>query len=492
MSLPGRLVLCSYGSGDPELLPLRTVNALGTATLVLMPDSTPRDVVDFVAPDARRETFPLGSAFQPGERVWADAREELGIGGTVVRLYPDSPQIDPVALREARMLLREGVGFEVVNEPVISLQAACYAGVPLDLDRDTISLMGQQPGSALNAPGTGTAIVMVGKVVRQNEIAEQLLRAGYGRTTPCLVIERPASPTQAVRESKLGQLLDDPAPATGGILVAGEAVRQRGTFNWFERLPLYGKRVLVTRARTQAGGMSARLRQLGAEPIELPVIEIVPPADLEPLDDAIARLDEYDWVVFTSANGVAAFFARLDESERDVRALGRVKLAAIGSATAAELRARALKADFVPERFVAEEVLAGLLERGAADSRILLPRAERAREILPDGLREAGATVDVVPAYRTIAPEPSPAAMQALRTGAIDVVTLTSSSTARNLSALLGGQMDTLKHARIACIGPITAQTARELGFEVDIIAAEFSVPGLIAAIITACERSMP
>ncbi len=492
MSLPGRLVLCSYGSGDPELLPLRTVNALGAATLVLMPDSTPHDVAEFISPGARRETFPLGSAFMPGERVWADARDEQSIGGTVVRLYPDSPQVDPVALREARMLLRADVRFEVVNEPMISLQAINYAGIPLDLDRDTISLMGQQPGSALNAPGTGTAIVMIGKVVRQKEIAEQLMRTGYASTTPCLVIERPATPTQTVREAKLGALLEDPTPGTGGILVAGEAVRQRGTFNWFERLPLYGKRVLVTRARAQAGEMSARLRQLGAEPVELPVIEIVPPADPGPLDDAIARLDEYDWVAFTSANGVAAFFARLDESERDVRALGTAKLAAIGSATAAELRAHALKADFVPERFVAEEILSGLIEFGADRARILLPRAEQAREVLPDGLREAGATVDVVPAYRTIAPEPSPATLQALRSDAIDVVTLTSSSTARNLAALLDGQIDSLKDARIACIGPVTAQTAHEVGFKVDIVAEEYSVPGLIAAIIAAFERSTP
>lgn len=490
MSPLGRLVLCSHGPGDPDLLPVKTVNVLARATLALYPESTPARIVDLISPAARREVFPRATTFIPGERAWSDVREEIASGGIVVRLYPDSPQLDPVALREARMLARDGVIFEIVAAPVVGLEAASYSGIPLDLDRGTVTFIGEQP---VAPPGTlvaGTAIVMVGRMERPHEAAQNLIRAGYDISTPCIVIERPALPSQEIRESTLSSLSAYPSSTTGGILIVGEAVRQRPTFAWFERMPLFRKRVLVTRARAQAADMSARLRELGADPVVFPTIEIVPATDPEPMNHAVSQLGEFDWVVFTSANGVTAFFSRLDESGQDLRALGRAKIAAIGTATAAELRARAVKPDFVPESFIGEEVLAGLLERGVENARVLLPRAETARDVLPDGLREAGAQVDVVPAYRTVTAKPSSSALARIHNGEIDIVTLTSSSTARNLSAMLDGKLEILGHAQVACIGPVTAETARQVGFQVDVVAEEYSTPGLIAAIVAASERS--
>lgn len=258
----------------------------------------------------------------------------------------------------------------------------------------------------------------------------------------------------------------------------------------FEREPLYGKRVLVTRAAGQASSLTALLRERGAEPVEMPVIQIVPPVDTAALDAAAGRVPTYDWVVFTSANGVDAFFARLDALGKDARVFEDCRLAAIGSATADRLRQRGLHADFVPERFVAEEVLAGLVERGVAGARVLLPRAERARDLLPDGLRAAGAEVDVVVAYRTVLPAPPPAALCRIEAGEIDVITLTSSSTARNLVAMVEGRTDLINRALIACIGPITADTARELGLRVDCVADEYSIPGLVDALVKVVERS--
>lgn len=486
----GRLLLCSHGPGDPDLLPVKTVRALGEATLALYPDSTPAGIVALIAPSARHESFPLTGAFVPGERTWADARAEMAQGGVVVRLYPDSPLLDPNALREARVLARDGVTYEIVSEPVIGMQAAAYAGVPLDVARGPVTLLAGQAAYASGTPDITTAIVTVGRLERPAEAAAALMGTGYRPDTPCLAVQRPARPSQEVREATLGSLGALPNSATGGLLIAGEAVRQRATFAWFERLPLSGKRVLVTRAHGQSGTMSARLRELGAEPVELPTIQIAPPSDPQPIDVAIARLDDFDWVVFTSANAVDAFFTRLDASNLDVRALGQVKVAAIGSPTAAGLRKHGVKADFVPERFVAEEVLAGLLERGAGHTRVLLPRAEQAREVLPEGLRQAGATVDVVAAYRTVVPEPSPAVLQLIRNRDIDVLTLTSSSTARNLASMLDGRLDSLRGALVACIGPITAETARQVGFQVDVVAEEYSIPGLIAAVVAACRRS--
>ncbi len=490
VTLLGRLILCSHGPGDPDLLPVRTVNVLASATLALYPESTPAAVVDLISPAARREVFPLASTLLPGERTWADVREELGKGGVVVRLYPDSPMLDPVALREARMLTRDGVAFEVVPGPVVGLHAASFSGVPLDLDRGTVTLFGEHPMPPLSPTISGTAIVTIGRMQRPHEAAQNLIRAGYSSTTPCIVIHHAGLPSQVVHESLLGTLSTRHDPETGGILVAGEPVRQRASFDWFERLPLFRKRVLVTRARGQAGHLSARLRELGAEPVELPTIEVMPPNEPELMTNAMSRLQDYDWVVFTSANGVAAFFSQLDESGLDLRALGRAQIAAIGSATAFELRDHGVKTDFVPERFIAEAVLAGLLERGAGSARVLLPRAEHAREVLPEGLREAGAEVDVVPAYRTVPAEPSPLALARIRNGDIDIVTLTSSSTARNLTALLEGKLESLAHAHVVCIGQVTAETARQLGFRVDVVAEESSISGLIAAIVTATERS--
>ncbi len=490
MSRPGRLVLCSHGPGDPTLLPGRTVNVLSRATRAFYPESTPAAIVSLISPAACHVILPASNAFLPGERSWSEVREEINNGGTVVRLYSDSPLLDPIARREAGFLTQEGVLFEIVAGPAISLEAACYSGVPLDLDRGVVTLIGQQRVASKSKAASGTAIVMMGPMERPHEVAADLIRTGYSETTSCLVIHHPALPSQDTRESTLGSLSEHVDLGSGGILIAGEAIRERQAFAWLERLPLFRKRVLVTRAKGQSDEMNARLRELGAEPVAFPTIEIVPASDPAPLNDAISRIGDYDWIVFTSGNGVAAFFSRLDEHGKDLRALGRARIAAIGNATASELSAHGVKTDFVPERFIAEEVLAGLLERGAADAHVLIPRAEQAREVLPEGLRQAGAQVDVVPAYRTIPAEPSPSVLDRIHRGEIDIVAFSSSSTVRNLAAILDGKLESLRHARVACIGPVTAETARQIGFRVDAVAEEFSIPGLITAIVAASERS--
>lgn len=251
---------------------------------------------------------------------------------------------------------------------------------------------------------------------------------------------------------------------------------------------LAGLRVLVTRAAGQAGVLSGLLRERGAEPVELPLIQIVPPADPAPLDAALARIEGYHWVVFTSANAVDAVFARLDALGRDARVFDRCRIAACGSGTAARLAGHGLSVDLIPGRFVAEDVRDALIARGVAGQRVLLPRAAQARDVLPEGLRAAGAEVDDVPAYRTV-PAPPSAGLDWLLAGEIDIVTLTSASTARNLAALVG-QPERLGRTRIACIGPITAEAARAAGLRVDIIAEEYSIPGLVAALERAQERS--
>ncbi len=238
---------------------------------------------------------------------------------------------------------------------------------------------------------------------------------------------------------------------------------------------LAGKRVLVTRPRHQAAALSELLREAGALPIELPVIEIVPSASAE-LIGSLRRLDEYDWLVFTSANTVRIVGELLDPGHQ-------AQIAVIGDATASALDERGLTVDLVPDEFVAEAVLEALIQRGVTGKRVLLPQAEIARDVLANGLRDAGAIVDVVAAYSTRLPEQvDQRIVAAVLAGEIDIVTVTSPSTVRNLLTLIGGSLPAA--TTVACIGPVTAEAARQAGLRVDIMAGEYSIPGLVRALI--------
>ena len=269
-------------------------------------------------------------------------------------------------------------------------------------------------------------------------------------------------------------------PAT---IIIGEVVGLRDKLNWFERLPLFGQRIVVTRARGQAEALSSRLHALGADVIELPAIEIQPALDYGPLDKAIANLGSYDWLIFTSANGVRFFLDRLDRSAVDLRAL-RAHICAIGPATRAAIEALHLKVDLMGTDYVAEGMLAAFAAHNLAGQRILLPRAAVARDLVPVELTRRGAVVDVVEAYRTVAPA-----------GAFDLsdkpdwITFTSSSTVRNFVAMAGA--DAIAGVKVASIGPVTSATARELGIEVTVEASVFTVDGLVDAILRAVEQSL-
>ena len=253
--------------------------------------------------------------------------------------------------------------------------------------------------------------------------------------------------------------------------------------------PLLGHRILVTRARSQAGDLSRALAALGAIPVELPAIRFEPPEDTAPLDAAIDRLDSYAWVIFTSANGVDRFCERLRDRGRDPRDLTRARLVAIGDGTARALGRGGLNADIVPERFIAEAVVERLAREDLSGARVLIPRAAEARDVLPRELARLGATVDLVSVYRTVPASPDPAVLAMLAAGEIEVVTFTSSSTVTNLLAQVrnvehGIRNDPLGGALVACIGPITAQTAREHGLRVNLVAEEHSIPGLVRALV--------
>jgi uroporphyrinogen III methyltransferase/synthase len=329
-----------------------------------------------------------------------------------------------------------------------------------------------------------TLVFLMG-VEALSEITARLMEHGRDPRTPVALVQWGTWPKQRTVTGTLETIcgiVREAGITAPAVTVIGEVVNWRDRLRWFDMGPLFGKRILVTRAREQASALSEQLRVLGADPIEFPTIRIAPPEDgYAALDEALGDLS-YEWVVFTSANGVAHVFERLAARGRDARAFGRVKVAAIGPATADALRARGIVADFVPSEFVAEAVAAQFPET-VDGQRILIPRAAEARETLPEIWRAAGATVDVVPAYRTLLEtEGADAARAMLANGEIDVITFTSSSTVRNFVTAMDGT-PVPASTLVAAIGPITAETCRERIREPDCTADAYTVDGLIEAL---------
>jgi uroporphyrinogen III methyltransferase/synthase len=269
------------------------------------------------------------------------------------------------------------------------------------------------------------------------------------------------------------------------VAVFGQVVKLREKIHWFDDKPLFGKRVLVPRTRSQAGTLSQLLMENGAETFEIPTIEIKPLEENDRLDSALTAMSYYDWVVFSSANGAREAFRRLGHLNLDARAFGGIKICAIGSATVETLKERGIVPDLTPTEYVSESVLSGLVAAGVDGKSILLLRAEAGRDILSKGLSEAGASVYDVAAYQTVMPEESREMLYKLvLENKVDVVTFTSSSTVTNLIALMDGDLSHLNGMTLACIGLVTADTARAAGLKVDVVASEFTISGLVDALV--------
>ncbi|HEX7024849.1 MAG TPA: uroporphyrinogen-III synthase, partial [Gemmatimonadales bacterium] len=334
------------------------------------------------------------------------------------------------------------------------------------------------------ARGVGTVVFYMG-VRRMEENLARLREAGRPGDTPAAVIQWGTYPSQRTVMGTLDtlpRLAVEAGIGAPAITVVGEVVRLREEIAWFESRPLFGRRIVVTRARAQASDLVAELNALGADVIQFPTIRVIQPPDIEPLRRAVAQAESYDWIVFTSVNGVQRFWAELRAAGRDTRSLCGVSLCAIGPATAAAIELEGAQADLVPPRYIAESVVAALQEtEELSGKRILLPRAEQARSVLPEALRESGAEVDEVVAYRTILDGAGAEDIRRrLAEGRVDIITFTASSTVRNFVDLVGTEIG---NARVASIGPITSATARELGLPVHVEAEVHSIPGLLEAL---------
>ncbi len=500
----GMVYLVGAGPGDPGLLTVKARDCLRQAEAV---------VYDYLANPAFLDFAPDGAELvYVGKKAGAHTlgQEEINrlivdlalTGKRVVRLKGGDPFIFGRGGEEAEELAAAGIPFEVVPGVTSAVAVPAYAGIPLthrDMTATVAFITGHEDPSKDRtsiawdrlATGVGTLVFLMG-VGNLPNIAERLMAHGRSGETPTAVIRRGTVSRQRTVTGplkKIARIVQDEGIKPPAIIVVGEVVSLRETLNWYERRPLFGRRIVVTRAREQASGFMARLSELGAECIQFPTIRVVPPESWVPLDEAVRNLGGYAWLLFTSVNGVRFFFERLEAGEKDARYLQDVRIGAIGPATADALRRRGIRPDLVPPEYRAESIVEALECEPLEGVRILLPRAEKARKILPEELRRRGGVVDVVPAYRTVMPDRDTTRVRAmLESGEIDLITFTSSSTVTNFSEMFAedaaSMRNWMKRTAVACIGPITSKTAEELGFSVDVVPSSYTIDSLTKAVL--------
>jgi uroporphyrinogen III methyltransferase / synthase len=497
------IYLVGSGPGDPGLFTLKGLRCMREADAIVYDRLAPESLLAYARPEAER----IYVGKQPGNPTMS--QEEINArlvalgraGKTVVRLKGGDPYIFGRGGEEALALIEAGLPFEVVPGVTSGVAAPAYAGIPVthrNVSTSVAFVTGHEdPTKGRSdvdwkevAHGADTLVLYMG-VGRLAEISSELVAAGRVPETPVAVVRWGTLPEQRTVTGTLGDIAEKVAEAKlkpPAITVVGDvvALREAG-LDWYERRPLFGRRIVVTRARAQAGELSSKLEALGAEVVEFPTIRLRPPGDLGPLDAAIDALDSFDWLVFTSVNGVEAFVERLRNSDLDLRSVPRrARVAAIGPATAERVEEAGLRVDVVPDVFRAEALIEALDTGELAGKRFLIPRAKVAREVLPAKLREAGAEVVVPPAYESVpAAEGAEDLAGRLEAGEIDCVTFTASSTVENFVRAFGEAAARLLAAsRVVCIGPITASTARERGIRVDAEATEYTIPGLVEAVV--------
>ena len=500
----GKVYLIGAGPGDPGLMTLKGKDILCKADVIIYDYLANKIFLEYAKPEA--ELIYVGKKGGDHTMGQADINRLIVLkskaGQTVARLKGGDPFIFGRGGEEAQELVADGVPFEVVPGITSAISVPAYAGIPLT-HRDHTATVAFVTGhedplkeeSNIQwdklATGVGTIVFLMG-VGNLSKIAENLIRHGRSGETPVAVIRRGTVAEQKTVSGNLENIaerVESENLRPPAIIIVGDVVGLRDELNWFETKPLFGKRIVVTRAREQASGFLQELSSLGAECIQFPTIEIIPPDSWDPLDKAITNLESYQWLLFTSVNGVKYFLQRLHSGGKDVRDLKGIKIGAIGPKTADQWHQLGIKPDLVPDEYRAEAVLKAFKKWDTQGVRILIPRAAKAREILPDQLRKMGALVDVVDAYKTVSPTGDTQGVRdMLEKGTIDMVTFTSSSTVTNFVNMFGSEKQQLtdgwmKRVKVACIGPITADTARDQGFSVDLMPSDYTIEALTRAI---------
>ncbi len=506
----GKVYLIGAGPGDPGLLTIKAKECIENADVVVYDYLASPFLLDYAKKDA--QIIYVGkkggdhTLSQDGINQLLVDKAKLGLD--IARLKGGDPFVFGRGGEEAQMLLSYGVPYEVIPGVTSAIAAPAYAGIPVT-HRDHTSFVSFITGHEnpdkketsmqwdIYAKSNATLVFLMG-VKNLENIAKNLINNGKSPDTPVALVRWGTTARQQTVTGTLETIVEKVKKAklkSPAIIVIGNVVSLRDELAWFDKRPLFGKRIVITRARAQASSRVSELTKLGAQCIEIPTIKIVPPEDISPLKKSIENIDIYDWLVFTSVNGVKFFFDTLFDMRKDVRSLGHLKLACIGPVTKERLQDYGIISDILPETYRAESVIKAFSNIELKNKKILLPRAKKARTILPEELTKMGAKVDEVIAYETLLDiDKKEELINLLQDNKIDAVTFTSSSTVSNFISLLDSKDSSklLKNVITASIGPITSETARSLDIEPDIEAKEYTIQGLVYSLLAYYEGENP
>ncbi len=497
--MKGLVYFVGAGPGDPELLTVKGLHIMRQADVLICDRFINPQLLKYAPSEA--EIFYVGKPSSKHtlsqDEIHCFMAQKAKEGKKVVRLINGDPFLFGKGGEETESLQLEQIPFEIIPGIPTALAAPAYAGIPVTHRAVSSSFavitdikMRDMDWGRL-AKNIDTFIFFV-EAKNLSLIIEQLLQNGHDPSTPVAVIQNGTTIDQNVVIGDLvtiDQKVNEASLASPAIIIVGHVVWWHKKLRWFENKPLFGQRILITRAREQSKELSEKIAALGGEPLELPVIRMVPPQNQE-LDQALQRLDQYDWVLFTSVNGVKFFLNRMKEQKIDIRKLANAKIAVVGPKTKETVEAYGLIVDCMPKEHVAEAMVETMRSEISAGEKILFPRSKIARNLIPMELEKMGCQVDTVDAYDTVlADEHAEEIVKKLQEGLIHVVTFTSPSAVQNFQQLVAkvtnSWRDLMMNVKIVCIGPITANTAQKLGLTVDAVANMYTVDGLIEALLS-------
>jgi uroporphyrinogen III methyltransferase/synthase len=500
----GKVYIIGAGPGDAGLITLKGIDCLREADVVIYDYLVSKDLLKYARSDARF----IYAGKQGGAHTLSQWQindllvKEAKAGNIVARLKGGDPFIFGRGGEEAEKLAANKIPFEIVPGVTSAIAVPAYAGIPLThrgLTSTVAFVTGHEDPTKEKSDIDWSALAKIGTLVflmgvkNIEKIVKELKDNGRSSKTPAALIRWGTTPRQEILTGTLANIAKRAKErkfAPPASLVVGEVVALRDTLHWFDSTPLFGKGVVITRPEKQADDLAKLLIREGANPIHFPTIKIVPPPSWRELDAAINKLEEYEWLIFTSANGVAFFFERLLAKKKDIRDLKGVKICCIGPATAQQVESKGIKVDLVPEKFISEGILKSFSGKNLKGKKILIARAAKARDVLPEGLKKLGAKVDVATAYQTVNSGKKKNELEELfKENRVDVITFTSSSTVNNFIKIMGSGFKLPKSVKIACIGPVTAAAAKKAGFPVDIHQEEYTIEWLVDALMNYFEK---
>jgi len=500
MKKTGKVFIIGAGPGDPGLMTVKGIECLRGADVVVHDYLVGKEIMRHAGKDARLVYVGKigGRNNISQEKLNRILVEEAMKGNTVARLKGGDPFIFGRGGEEAEFLQKAGVPFEIVPGVTSAISVPAYAGIPLTHREFTSTLAfvtgHEDPDKAESRIdwkkiSTIDTIVFLMGVRNLSRIASSLMENGRSPDTPVALIRWGTTPNQETLTGRLGDIValaEEKKFSPPAVFVVGDVVDLRERLSWFEKKPLFGKGIVITRPEEQSEEFAALLHDEGARVIFFPTIKIVPPEDYGDLNRAIENIEKYQWIVFTSANGVRFFFERFCKLRNDIRDLRGIKICTIGPGTRARVEGYNIRVDMVPEEYISDGVVEAFSGVDISGANVLLPRAEIAGDIIPDGLSELGANVDVVTAYRTVnSGEDGEAIRELMDSGKIDLITFTSPSTVTNFIDIIGKETTIPNHIKIACIGPVTENACKKCGLGIDIMQGPYSISGLVDAIKT-------